>query len=195
MNPIRVAYADPPYLGMASRYSQPGTPEYHPDAARWDDPDEHGRLLGRLDDEFPDGWAYSLQAPALREVLGRAPAGVRVCAWVKTWATWRPCAGPAYAWEPVLVRCGARKITERRQRDWVAAAVGHMHTEPFFGAKPVAFSRWLFDVFALGEHPDDQFIDMFPGSGAVTRAWDEYRARAVTSRSGVVQGALFQEAP
>jgi hypothetical protein len=33
---------------------------------------------------------------------------------------------------------------------------------------------------------------MFPGSGAVSRAWDEYRARP-TKRGGAEQGALFSE--
>jgi len=55
IRPIRVAYADPPYPGSAHIYSVPGTPEYHPDAARWDDPAEHVALMARLEEEFPDG--------------------------------------------------------------------------------------------------------------------------------------------
>lgn len=188
--PIRVAFADPPYLGQGHRYSAPGTPEYHPDAMRWDDPDEHRWLMAQLDEEYPDGWAYSLQAPALRTLLALAPEGVRVMAWVKPWATWRPGQGPPYAWEPVLVRCGKRACPERRPRDWVSASVGHGHTEAFFGAKPPEFCRWLLDVFALGEHPDDVFDDLFPGSGAVTRAWNEYRSMA-TTRHGAVQDTLW----
>lgn len=190
---IRIALLDPPYLGMASKYSVLGTPEYHPDALRWDEPLEHQRLMQQADEFYPDGWAYCLQVPALRTLLPLAPAGVRVCAWVKPWATWRPGAGPAHAWEPVLIRCGKRKVPERRPRDWVAASVGHMHTDPFFGAKPPEFSRWIFDLFALGEHPDDELIDVFPGSGAVTRAWNEFMAAnaRVRGRSGDVQTSLF----
>ncbi len=188
-----MAFADPVYLGMAAQYSIPGTPEYHPEAAVWDDPLEHQRLMLRLDAEFADGWAYCLQAPALRTLLPLAPEGVRVCAWVKPWATWRPGAGPAHAWEPLIVRCGKRKVVDRRPRDWVAASVGHKHTDPFFGAKPPEFSRWIFDLFALGEHPDDELVDLFPGSGAVTRAWQEFMVRhqEVRGRRDVMQASLF----
>lgn len=189
MKPIRVAYADPPYLGMASRYSVPGTPEYHPDAMRWDDPQEHAALLSRLDEEFHDGWAYSLQERALQQILPLAPADVRVMAWVKPWVSFKPGVRVAWAWEPLIVRVDPRHRGKDRgptSRDWcsVSAATGL----GFFGAKPAGFSSWLFQVFALGEHPDDEFVDMFPGSGAVTRAWDEFRARP---NAGDAQRALW----
>jgi len=192
VRPIRVAYADPPYLGMAARYSVPGTPEYHPDAARWDSLDEHAALLRRLDDEFPDGWAYSLSATTLRSILPLAAEGVRVLAWCKTWASWRPGLWPAYAFEPVLARVYSRGRLRHREtpRDWIACPVAQ--GVGFFGAKPPEFSRWLFNVFALGEHPGDEFVDLFPGSGAVTRAWDEFRARPATLKDGQ-QGALFAQ--
>ncbi|MDM4761906.1 hypothetical protein QT381_02665 [Galbitalea sp. SE-J8] len=37
------------------------------------------------------------------------------------------------------------------------------------GAKPAAFCRWVFDL--LGAEPQDDFTDVFPGSGGVMRAW------------------------
>lgn len=40
------------------------------------------------------------------------------------------------------------------------------------GAKPAAFSRWIFDL--LGALPGDEFTDVFPGSGGVLRAWEAY---------------------
>lgn len=46
MTPIRVAYADPVYLGCARFYSVPGTPEFHPEAAKWDDPPSRSRAVG-----------------------------------------------------------------------------------------------------------------------------------------------------
>jgi hypothetical protein len=47
----------------------------------------------------------------------------------------------------------------------------------FKGAKPPVFARWLFD--AAGLHPDDEFIDLFPGSGAVTDAWNGWSNQGV----------------
>jgi hypothetical protein len=41
------------------------------------------------------------------------------------------------------------------------------------GAKPAAFCRWMFDL--LGAEPQDQFDDLFPGSGGVGRAWRYFR--------------------
>lgn len=52
--PMRFAYADPPYLGCGSLYAK-----YHPDALIWDDPETHRKLIQRLVDEYPDGWALS----------------------------------------------------------------------------------------------------------------------------------------
>lgn len=67
MKPIRVCIADPPYIGCAHHYSKPGTPEYHPDAMRWDDPEEHVRLMADMDREFQDGWALATSTdPGLR---------------------------------------------------------------------------------------------------------------------------------
>lgn len=43
---MRLAYADPPYLGCAHRYPE------HPDSGHWDDLNSHVNLLARLDAEF-----------------------------------------------------------------------------------------------------------------------------------------------
>lgn len=198
VRPIRVAYADPPYLGMAARYSVPGTPEHHPDAARWDSLEEHAALLRRLDREFPDGWAYSLSAPTLRPLLAVAPEGARVAAWVKPFvSTMGVCRvakqGAVWSWEPVIYRLGDR-LPVTLERDWVSASTGGTFSQPFFGSKPPPFSQWLFRLFGLGQHPDDEFVDLFPGSGAVTRAWQEYRGVAIT-KGGVTQEALFADPP
>jgi hypothetical protein len=32
---------------------------------------------------------------------------------------------------------------------------------------------WLFDL--LNMEPQDDFVDMFPGSGSVQKAWDKFR--------------------
>lgn len=40
------------------------------------------------------------------------------------------------------------------------------------GAKPNDFCYWLFEL--LGAKAGDDFHDLFPGSGAVSRAWREW---------------------
>ncbi|WP_248579887.1 hypothetical protein [Nocardioides sp. InS609-2] len=40
------------------------------------------------------------------------------------------------------------------------------------GAKPAMFCRWVFEL--LGARAGDTFVDVFPGSGGVARAWEAY---------------------
>lgn len=40
--------------------------------------------------------------------------------------------------------------------------------------KPPEFSVWMFRL--LGARRGDELVDLFPGSGAVTRAWERYTA-------------------
>lgn len=51
---------------------------------------------------------------------------------------------------------------------------GARRTDParVVGAKPAIFARWVFDL--LGALPGDEFVDVFPGSGGIARAWDLY---------------------
>ena len=44
------------------------------------------------------------------------------------------------------------------------------------GTKPAAVCRWIFGL--LGAAPGDTLDDLFPGSGAVTRAWAAYTGHA-----------------
>jgi hypothetical protein len=56
------------------------------------------------------------------------------------------------------------------------------------GAKPAAVCRWIFDL--LGAGPGDTLDDLFPGSGAVTRAWTAYtRPRRLASLAGRSDGS------
>jgi hypothetical protein len=43
------------------------------------------------------------------------------------------------------------------------------------GAKPAAVCRWIFEIAGL--EPGDEFTDLFPGTGAVTDAWERWRQR------------------
>ena len=160
-NSRRVAYADPPYIGQAKRhYGREEVP--------------HGCLIRHLVNAYPDGWALSCSSPSLQELLPLCPSDVRVLAWVKPFCIFKPNVGVAYAWEPVILRGGRkRKRSQPTVRDWVAENI--TLRRGLRGVKPEAFSFWLFEV--LNMQPGDDFIDLFPGSGAVTMAWAKWRAR------------------
>lgn len=165
--PLRLAYADPPYPGKSGLYRD------HPDYAGEVD---HGELLARLTGY--DGWALSTSAAALPAVLALCPAGVRVAAWCRgprTAASWEPVS----AWEPVIYRT-ARPVDPAAglRPDALVHGVAAMTTLPgrVIGAKPAAFCRWLFAL--LGAAAGDSLDDLFPGSGAVSRAWAAYTAAA-----------------
>lgn len=156
---MRLAYADPPYLGMSARYPE------HPESARWDDPAEHESLMLRLDRDY-DGWAYSLSSTTLQELLPLAPAGVRVAAWVKPFASFKRGVRVAYTWEPVIFR-GGRQDWDRdvlTVRDHLSQVITLKRGLP--GAKPEAFCRWV--LLLLGYDQDqDTLDDIFPGTGVM----------------------------
>ena len=82
---------------------------------------------------------------------------------------------PAYAWEPVIWMGGRKRDrTSATAQDWIAA---NMTTKRgTHGAKPREFCWWLFDL--LGMEPEDEFHDLFAGSGAVLqahKAWTQIR--------------------
>lgn len=160
---MRFAYADPPYLGQAKAHysAQPVCAEVN-----------HEILIAHLS-EF-DGWALSASSPSLKIILPMCPDDVRVMAWVKPFASFKPGVGVAYAWEPVIVRGGRKRGRDQDTvRDWVSANITLQRG--LSGAKPDAFCYWLFEVFNM--EPTDDFTDVFIGSGAVTTAWHKWRDR------------------
>ena len=162
---MKVAYADPPYIGQAKKhYGQFGGSEV-----------DHAALIARLNADYPDGWALSLSSPTLKQILALCPDDVRIAAWVKPFASFKPGVNPAYAWEPVIWRGGRqkRKRTEPTVRDWVAASITMKRGMP--GAKPDAFCFWLFDL--LGLQPGDTLDDLFPGSRSVSRNWQRWQGQ------------------
>lgn len=163
---MKVAYADPPYLGCGRLYA-----DHHPDATDWNDPEKHRALITRLVSEFPDGWAMSLSSPSLKTILPMCPDDCRVSPWVKPFAIFKPNVGVAYAWEPIIWRGGRRRTREQHTvRDWVSANI--TLKRGLTGAKPGDFCRWLFELLNL--QSGDEFIDLFPGTGAVTNAWNNW---------------------
>lgn len=174
---MRVAYADPPYPGCAHLYAD------HPDYAG---EVNHQELGARLHDY--DGWCLHTSSVALYAVqrdlqmVGFNPpdpyfggGDYRIMAWVKPFAAFKRNVPVAYAWEPVLVKPCRKPVVSGRvvMRDWIAESI--TLKRGLTGAKPEAVCRWLFEL--LGLEPDDELVDIFPGSSAVTEAWRAWRSQ------------------
>ena len=152
---MKVGYADPPYLGQAKRHY--GREEV-----------DHRRLINNLDENY-DAWALSCSSPSLTTLLPLCPEGIRIAAWVKPFAIFKPNVNPAYAWEPIIWKPGRKRTREQpTERDWVSANI--TLKKGLVGAKPEAFCYWLFNVLNL--QPEDMFHDLFPGTGIVRRCWE-----------------------
>jgi hypothetical protein len=165
---MRVAYADPPYPGQAHLYRS------HPDYAGEVD---HHYLIERLERDFPDGWALSTSVTGLPGILNLVTLGrgLRLCAWNRGVVP-RPPARIMWSWEPVIVCSPNWRL--RHDSDYVRDSLVAMQPSGFLGGtikgqKPVLFCYWVFDLLGLG--PDDELVDIFPGSGAVGHAWDAWK--------------------
>lgn len=159
------AYADPPYIGCAKLYK---------DQESYVGEVDHKALLNRLYYEYPDGWALSCHSPSLWDIIPMVPKEwkCRVAAWCKPWASFKPNVNPAYAWEPVIWRGGREHVRiDATVRDYVSCSVELKIG--LVGAKPDEFCYWLFAL--LNMQPDDTFVDLYPGTGRVTRAWERWR--------------------
>lgn len=162
--PRRLAYADPPYIGLAHYYPE------HPDADEWNEPDAHVALMRRLDDEY-DGWALSLHTPVLRVLLPEAPERARVAAWVKPFCAFKANVRIAYAWEPVIFAPARQSSGDGAPvgRDYLSAPITQQRS--MIGAKPAAFMRWVLDL--LGYVEGDEVDDLFPGSAIMARVLEQ----------------------
>jgi len=157
---MKVAYADPPYIGQAKRYPEKT------------EVDMEG-LINQMT-TFYTCWALSASSSSLKQILSYCPDDVRIAAWVKPFCSFKPNVNPAYAWEPVIIwhpRKRSRKLAT--VRDWVAANI--TLRKGLVGAKPIEFCFWLFEL--LGLETDDEFVDLYPGTGIVTKSWLEWKSR------------------
>jgi len=171
---VRLAYADPPYLGCCRLYKH-----HHPDGRCWDDIETHRLLIQRLCDEYPDGWALSATSSSLQQILPLCPTDVRIGAWVKTFCAFKRGVRPAYAWEPVIYRGGHNPPWEPHPpplkggkqttpKDFIACPI--VLKKGLTGAKPAQFCDWVLDL--LNVKDGDVVDDLFPGTGIMTeRTW------------------------
>lgn len=176
---MRLAIADPPYLGRGERwygngrgdYSGRGVADHHPEAGIWDSPGAHIDMVAKLVTEF-DGFAIAASVDSLGLYLTACPADVHVMVWHRRNA---PPTGNRVrrCWEPVIIRQpegrrGRGSGFETVASDVLDAPAGR---PGFAGAKPAAWTRWV--LAALGyDSSADELVDMFPGSGAVSAAAD-----------------------
>lgn len=185
--PLRMAYADPPYLGCCGLYDH-----HHPEGGRpfdgrcWDDVATHLALVAWLSEEYPDGWALSGSAPSLRTLLPLCPDDVRVGVWCKTFSAFKKGVRPAYAWEPVIWRGGrnpgnghphappeknGKQTTPKDfHEEWARSQPGLFAPitlkKGLTGAKPESFCEWVLNL--LNARPGDVVDDVFPGTGIFT---------------------------
>lgn len=169
---MRFAYADPPYLGRCGLYDH----RHEPPWDCWDEPATHRALIDSL--ASFDGWALSLSAESLQVVLPMCPADSTVLSWVKLNALPTP-ERRMKSWEPVILHGGRRPALQTRTAlvaipppGYTFANRPHKHV---IGEKPDVFARWLFAVAGLTS--EDEFHDIFSGSGVMSRAWEGFRTQ------------------
>lgn len=162
--PRRIGYADPPYPGQSKRHYGD-----HPDYAGEVDP---AALIAQLEYGF-DGWILHTSSTALAQIVPLIPPTARAMAWVKPFAAFKRNVPVAYAWEPVFVKPVRKPVVSGRavMRDWISEPIALKRG--LVGAKPERVCWWAFEV--VGAQPDDTLTDLFPGSGAVSRAWNTWK--------------------
>jgi hypothetical protein len=169
----------PPYPGCAHLYSD------HPDYAGEVD---HRALVERLERDF-DGWVLHTHVLGLRMMEREhilPEDGIRICQWIKPFAAFKRNVSVAYAYEPVVIKAARKPVVSGRvvMRDWIEAG---WIKEPITlrrgltGAKPEAVCHWAFEL--VGAELGDALTDLFPGTGAVTRAWQTWRTQTEISFS------------
>jgi len=154
---MRIAYADPPYIGQARKHYQCEEVDHH-------------QLIDRLAGDY-DAWLLSASAPSLPSLttyLDSLKVSYRVAVWVKPFAAFKVNVNPAYAWEPVLFGGGRPFVRyQPTVRDWLAESM--TLRKGLCGAKPPRFCRWIFSL--VNAEPSDELTDLFPGTGIVGREW------------------------
>lgn len=196
---MKLAIADPPYLGRGARWYGDGRgggrtrtdgrwarngrkPDFHPQAAEWDDPARHQKLIADLERDY-DGWVVAGAADSLGVLLAGAPRSAQVAIWGKLNAM-PGGARVLNRYEPVILRVPdvrRDRATGLRTADLLIAPT---RPQGFLGSKPPEWTRWVLDM--LGYDPaTDEVVDIFAGSGAVAAAADGMLALATGSADPV----------
>jgi len=169
MGQMRIGYFDPPYIGCAHLYAD--QPDYAGEV-------DHVVLLERAESEF-DGWVLHAAATpksmaVLAPLVEKIP-GARWMSWTKGFAAFKRNVPVAYSWEPVIVKPARKPVVSKRlvMRDWIECPI--TLRRGLTGAKPERVCHWAFEMVAA--RPDDELVDLFPGTGAVTAAWRTWQRK------------------
>lgn len=166
---LRLAYADPPYPGKAHLY-------------RENLEVDHAELVANLGEY--DGWALSTDEKNLQYVLSLCPPKVRILAWCRPDTV--PFHGPWRSWEPVICVPARPEVAQFRSyfvplpaeqiAGWGAGnapARGFCADKTFTGSKTPEFCEWV--IRCLGAEAADDLTDIFPGTGVMGRAWQQFK--------------------
>lgn len=164
----KIGYADPPYIGCAHLYK---------DHADFGGEVDHAALIAQLEREF-DGWVLHASATATSMATLAPlvlPTGARWCSWVKGFAAFKRNVPVGYAWEPVIIKPARKPVVSKRlvMRDWIQESI--TLKRGLTGAKPEKVCHWAFEL--VGACPGDELHDLFPGTGAVARAWKTWEGK------------------
>lgn len=165
---MKIGYADPPYIGCAHLYKD------HADFAGEVD---HAALIAQLERDF-DGWVLHASATAISMATLAPlvlPTGARWCSWVKGFAAFKRNVPVGYAWEPVIIKPARKPVVSKRlvMRDWIQESI--TLKRGLTGAKPEKVCHWAFEL--VGACPGDELHDLFPGTGAVAKAWKTWEGK------------------
>lgn len=164
---MRIGYADPPYPGCAHLYKD------HQD---YDGEVNHAELVAQLRLDF-DGWVLHTHVAGLRMMERERilpEEGIRICQWVKGFAAFKRNVPVAFAYEPVIIKPARKPVVsgrERPLRDWKEHPI--TMRRGLTGAKPEGICHWIFEL--VGARPEDDLVDLSPGTGAVTKAWTSWQ--------------------
>lgn len=168
---MRVGYADPPYPGCAHLYRD------HQDYGGEVD---HRQLVERLESDY-DGWVLHTSVGGLRMMEREhilPEEGIRIVQWFKPFAAFKRNVKIAYAYEPIIIKPVRNPVVPSVEvsRDWIEEAVKESITmkKGLTGAKPERVCAWVFQI--MGMQANDELDDIFPGTGAVTDAWNKWKA-------------------
>lgn len=149
-------YADPPYYGMHELYNC--------------DPVALADLVPIMESIAPVR-ALSMSQRMLPEALALVGGVGRVCPWVKPWTPTGHT--PAITWEPVLLWGDIKKGRPdggTTVRDSLVAKAGGDNPSGFPTPKPEVFAKWIADLLGVWDGRPGLMVDLFSGSGSISRA-------------------------
>jgi hypothetical protein len=159
--PKKLGILDPPYLDCARRYYQ------HEESYAGEV--DHEALIAEAVRDF-DGWALACSTRSLRVLLPLCPPDVRVGIWAKPHGASPQTRGIHAVTEAVIVKPARLRKPGVVDFLYTSAARGGGKLP---GRKPLKWCHWVFRL--LGASPMDALDDRFPGTGMITKAFEQFK--------------------